>query len=116
MIKVVGARAEEVLGERARDLHVPPDDWTEDLLGRHDDFVSELDAMRERVAQIVEKVHKREDLVKASRKREGGTRGSGAGAELGMGRCGRGFSANPGAISFLLACFGRGVVSWPALI
>lgn len=87
VMKVVGARAEEVLGERARDLHVPPEDWTEDLLGRHDDFVSELDAMRERVAQIVEKVHKREDLVKASQTRERGRRGfgEGRGAELGFG-------------------------------
>eukprot|EP00904_Undaria_pinnatifida_P004055 jgi/Undpi1/13650/HiC_scaffold_9.g03304.m1 len=74
-LQVVGARAEEVLGERARDLHVPPSEWTEDLLGRHDDFVSELDAMKERVATIVEKVNKREDLVKASRMRGGGREG-----------------------------------------
>lgn len=85
-MKVVGARAEEVLGERARDLHVPPDDWTEDLLGRHDDFVSELDGIVERVAPIVEKVHKREDLVRASQTRGRGTRGPGAEAELGVGR------------------------------
>ena len=60
---MVGAKAEEVLGERARELHVPPDHWTEDLLETHEDFVQELLKMGERAAPIVEKVKKREELV-----------------------------------------------------
>ncbi|CAM9880771.1 unnamed protein product, partial [Hapterophycus canaliculatus] len=61
--KVVGAKAEEVLGESARDLHVPPEQWTEDLLEGHDQFVKDLRAMGRRAAPIVEKVKKREELV-----------------------------------------------------
>lgn len=60
---MVGARAEEVLGERARELHVPPDHWTEDLLETHEEFVQELQKMGGRAAPIVEKVKKREELV-----------------------------------------------------
>lgn len=61
--QVVGAKAEEVLGERARDLHVPPDHWTEDLLEVHEQFVHDLREMGDRAAPIVEKVKKREELV-----------------------------------------------------
>lgn len=61
--QVVGAKAEEVLGERARDLHVPPDHWTEDLLETHEQFVQLLKEMGNRAAPIVEKVKKREELV-----------------------------------------------------
>eukprot|EP00903_Cladosiphon_okamuranus_P007617 g7386.t1 len=63
LLEVVGAKAEEVLGERARDLHVPPDHWTEDLLEAHEQFVQCLQEMGDRAAPIVEKVKKREELV-----------------------------------------------------
>ena len=52
-----------MLGERARELHVPPDHWTEDLLETHEEFVQELREMGDRAAPIVEKVKKREELV-----------------------------------------------------
>lgn len=61
--KVVGAKAEEVLGESARDLHVPQGLWTEDVLEGHEQFVKDLRAMGDRAAPIVEKVKKREELV-----------------------------------------------------
>ncbi|CAM9539709.1 unnamed protein product [Scytosiphon promiscuus] len=63
LLEVVGAKAEEVLGGSARDLHVPPDQWTEDLLEGHEQFVKDLRAMGRRAAPIVEKVKKREELV-----------------------------------------------------
>ncbi|CAN0527537.1 unnamed protein product, partial [Ectocarpus sp. 12 AP-2014] len=63
LLEVVGAKAEEVLGESARDLHVPQGLWTEDLLEGHEQFVKDLRAMGDRAAPIVEKVKKREELV-----------------------------------------------------
>lgn len=63
---MVGAKAEEVLGEAARDLHIPPDDWTEELLEGHEEFLSQLGLMRERVSEIVDRVDKREKLVQVS--------------------------------------------------
>lgn len=61
--KAVGAKAEEVLGERARDLSVPPDSWTEELLDRHEEMLSKLEALEKAVSPIMERVRKREDLV-----------------------------------------------------
>lgn len=52
-----------MLGESARDLYVPQEDWTEDLLEGHEEFLSKLGAMNIRVAQIVERVKRREELV-----------------------------------------------------
>eukprot|EP00752_Nemacystus_decipiens_P002985 g2769.t1 len=63
LLEIVGAKAEEVLGERARELHVPPDHWTESLLETHEEFVQRLHKMGDRAAPIVEKVKKREELV-----------------------------------------------------
>ena len=59
----MGAKAEEVLGESARDLHVPLSDWTEELLEGHEEFLTKLRALKEAVSPIIERVKKREDLV-----------------------------------------------------
>ncbi|CAM9879077.1 unnamed protein product [Pylaiella littoralis] len=63
LLEVFGAKAEEVLGESARDLHVPQAHWTEALLEDHEQFVKKLQEMGERAAPIVDKVKRREELV-----------------------------------------------------
>lgn len=74
--QVVGAKAEEVLGESARDLHVPQTHWTEALLEGHEQFVKTLKEMGERAAPIVDKVKKREELVQVCKEGVVGERGS----------------------------------------
>lgn len=67
--KVVGAKAEEVLGERARELHVPQAQWTEDLLEGHEQFVKDLRGLGDQAGPILEKIKKREELVQVRRGR-----------------------------------------------
>lgn len=61
--KDVGAKPEEVLKESARDLHVPKEDWSEELLENHEEFITMLGGMGERAAKIKANVQKREKLV-----------------------------------------------------
>lgn len=67
--QVVGAKPEEVLREHERELHIGPEDWNEELLESHEDFLVVLGGMRERVSAIVAKVEQREKLVQVREER-----------------------------------------------
>lgn len=73
-MKGVGATAEEVLKESARDLHVSKDDWSEELLESHEEFLVLLGGMRERASKIAANVQKRERLVQVSESQQKHTR------------------------------------------
>ncbi|CAM9761093.1 unnamed protein product, partial [Discosporangium mesarthrocarpum] len=68
MLAGMGATAEEVFCEEASELEVPMEDWNEQLLEVHEDFLATMHGMQERVKKIMSKVETRETLVQMREK------------------------------------------------
>lgn len=62
----MGAKPEEVLGDRAKNLYTPQEKWTEALLEKHEEFLVKVGVIREKGMPVMEMVKKREDLVQVS--------------------------------------------------